>query len=302
MPLPAPHRYRRADAPTTGTCCAADERTRRDARRPSRTPAPFDTPASPSNSISGICGGPLWRIAMPRARQRRQPFAQPQPHGADMAGHVGLARDPQRRARRRHRHRAAPERPRDEHLGGGFAKPVVAGHGRQRIAVGDRLAPGAQIRAHAERLPASPDVEPQAGAHLVEDQRGIGGVASRARGRGKLPRRQFEIAPHVVPEAGDQDRGKILARFVDGSLQARDVVIFEVQQMRAILAGDAGDARRTPGQRAVIAALRDQHLAPPGAGAGDRHAGSWWHRRRSSGTSPSRHAAPWRQNPRRVRP
>ena len=75
-----------------------------------------------------------------------------------------------------------------------------------------------------------------------------------------------------MTKAGDQDRGKILSRLIDRRLQARDVVIFEVQQVRAVFAGDAGHARRAPGQRAVIASLGDQHLAPTGAGPRDGHA------------------------------
>ena len=76
-----------------------------------------------------------------------------------------------------------------------------------------------------------------------------------------------------MTEAGDHNRREVFARFVNRGLQARHIVIFEVHEMGAILAGDAGHARRAPGQRAVIASLRDQHLAPPGPGAGDRHAG-----------------------------
>ena len=190
-----------------------------------------------------------------------------------MPGHVGLARDPKRGARGRHRDRAAPERAGDEDFCGGFAEPVIAGDGGQRIAVGDGLAPCAEIRAHAERLPASPDVEAKAGADLIDNERGTAVVARRARGCGKFRRRQFEIAAHIVAEGGHQDRGEILSRFIDGRAQARHIVVFEVQEMRAILAGDAGNAGRTPWQCAVIAAARDQHLAPPGAGAGDRHAG-----------------------------
>src|SRR5690349_24909129 len=71
-----------------------------------------------------------------------------------MPGHVGLARDLERGACRRHRDRAAPERSGDEDFGGGLTKPVVSGNGRKRIAVGDGLAPGAEIgTASASQLP-----------------------------------------------------------------------------------------------------------------------------------------------------
>jgi len=52
-------------------------------------------------------------------RQQRQSLTQPQAHRANMSGHIGLTRDPERGAGSRHRHRAAPERAGDEDLGGG---------------------------------------------------------------------------------------------------------------------------------------------------------------------------------------
>ena len=97
-------------------------------------------------------------------------------------------------------------------------------------------------------------------------------VACRTRGFRKFRRRQFEIAPHIVAEGGHKDRGEILSRLGDGSVQARHIVIFEVQEVRAILARYACDAGRTPWQCPVIGVARNKHLAPPGAGPGDRHA------------------------------
>src|SRR5207253_750256 len=55
---------------------------------------------------------------------------------------------------------------------GSVAEAVVAGHRGKRITVGDRLAPRAQVRLDAERIPAAVQRQPETGADIVEDQRG----------------------------------------------------------------------------------------------------------------------------------
>ena len=111
------------------------------------------------------------------------------------------------RDRRRHRGRREPERARREDLGGALAEPVVAEHGRQRIAVGDRLAPGTEIGSHTERLPAAAEVETKARAHVVDDECGVARVAERAEPLRECRRRQLLVDAVVVPEGGHDDPG-----------------------------------------------------------------------------------------------
>ena len=86
--------------------------------------------------------------------------------------------------------------------------------------------------------------------------------------------RQLQRAAHVVAEGGDDDCGQVIAGLVDCGFQAGDVVVFEWDQVRAVFRGDACERGRAPGDCAVVAAAGDEHLAAPGACAGDGYAGS----------------------------
>ena len=107
---------------------------------------------------------------------------------ADAVGRAQLAS--RSRSPRPWRHAAVQNEPVTKMLAGRVAEAVVAGHGGQRVAVGDRLAPGGEVGLHADQLPAAAHVEAEAGAHVVDDQRGAG-CRRAPRGRGEGARRQF---------------------------------------------------------------------------------------------------------------
>src|SRR6185295_12669118 len=56
-PPAAPRRYRRGDAPGTGTYCAGDERTHRGVTRPNRTPCPCVLPDQPRTASAASAAG-----------------------------------------------------------------------------------------------------------------------------------------------------------------------------------------------------------------------------------------------------
>ena len=113
-----------------------------------------------------------------------------------------------------HRHGAAPEGARAENAGSGLAQPFRAGHGRERMAIGDRFAPGRQIRAHAERLPAAAVVEPEPGPHLVQNEGASLFTAQLADGVGKCLGRHLLVAAEIVAEGGDDYCRKIVSSAV----------------------------------------------------------------------------------------
>jgi hypothetical protein len=147
-----------------------------------------------------------------------------------------------------------------------LTEAVVAGHGRQGIAVGDGLAEAGEIRPHAQRLPAAAGMQAEAGAHVVDHQRRIGLVAQLAHGAGEFGRRQRLVHAVVVAEGRDQDARQVAPRLLGGLGHAVDVVVVVIQDMRPVFRGDAGQGGRAPWHRAVIGAARHQQLAPAGAG------------------------------------
>ena len=107
---------------------------------------------------------------MPRS-ERFHSRPQALPHVPHMRDRLRVAQSLDRRHRRRHGDRAVPERSRDVDLRRSLTEPVVPCDGRQRVAVGDRLAPGAEVGANPERLPASSEIDAEARAHVVDDER-----------------------------------------------------------------------------------------------------------------------------------
>ena len=111
-----------------------------------------------------------------------------------------------------HRQRRTPERAGDEDLLGRLAEAVVAGNGRQRIAVGDRLGIGREVGPHAERLPAAAEIgrvsgiDPERVAQALADlkgdrhaSRGIDGAADLNADRGKHPEARQQIVARPLP-------------------------------------------------------------------------------------------------------
>ena len=113
------------------------------------------------------------------------------------------------------------------------------------MTVGDRLAPGAQVRPDAERLPAAAHVEAQAAADVVEDQGGADPVADGAHALGELRVGVLEVALDVVADRSDHDgRDVVRAGLGDGGLERREVVVLEVD---ACSRGPRGSCRAPPG-------------------------------------------------------
>ncbi len=81
------------------------------------------------------------------------------------------------------------------------------------------------------------------------------------------------VLAEVVLEGGYDDGREIALHRGCRLLKAGRVVIVVIDQMGAILFGDAGHRWRAPRNRTVIGAARHQHLAPSGSGPRDRHAG-----------------------------
>ena len=134
------------------------------------------------------------------------------------------------------------------------------GHGGQRMAVGDRLAPGGQVRAHAHRLPAAGRVQAEAGAHVVHDQRRAAAVADGARGAGEGRVGQLLVAPQSCRKAVTMMPARSLPAASAAASRLASVVVVEAQQVGAVVRRGAGRHRRAPGRRAVIG-----RRAPPGS-------------------------------------
>ena len=71
----------------------------------------------------------------------------------------------------------------------------------ERIPVGERLAPRAEVRPDPERLPAAAQVDPQAAADVVEDQRRADAIADLAHAAGERRIGELLVAVDVVADA-----------------------------------------------------------------------------------------------------
>ena len=172
----------------------------------------------------------------------------------------------------RHGHGGKPERAGDEDVCRAVAERVVAEHGGEGPAVRDRLAPGRQVRVHPDRLPAGPEVQPEPGSDVVQDQRGPFFVAQGAEPAGEGGVDQLLVEAGVVLERADQDPGQVIAGLGGGPLRAGQVVEGVAAEVGVVGGRDAGRARRAPRRGAVVGALGHQDLAPPGLRPGDRAA------------------------------
>ena len=146
-----------AHAPPTETYCAADERTRRGAAPPSRTPGLFAPPDQHRTASGAFAAGRSagWRCRAGLASaaspsRNRRPIARICPGTSvsrairSVARAAAIATVPHQ------------NEPVTKTFAGGVAEPVIARDGGQRIAVGDGLAPGGEIRAARRALPSFP--------------------------------------------------------------------------------------------------------------------------------------------------
>ena len=179
---------------------------------------------------------------------------------------------------------------------GAVAEAVVAEHGGERVAVGDRLAPRRQVGPDADRLPAAAVGEAEPAAHVVEDQRGAGVVADAIGGRWANAGSTSSWSWRASCLNGETTMAATSSSApAHGLLHRLEVVVAVVQQVGPVLGHDAGDRGRAPRRRAVVGALGHEHLAASGRRPGDRHA-----RRRGVGAVLGEHA-PSRRGRRRRR-
>ncbi len=115
--------------------------------------------------------------------------------------------------------------------------------------------------------------QPKAGADVVENQRGVVGVAKRACARREARIRQFLMLAVIVTERRNNDRGQIVTGAIHSVFQARDIIVVEIEDVRTILGHHAVGIRRAPGNCSMIGAIGQQHLALAGGAARQRHAG-----------------------------
>jgi hypothetical protein len=200
------------------------------------------------------------------ARLLAQAVLETLPGAAHRVERVGLAQDAERGQSPGHRCRRHPERTGREDAVGALAQAVGAEQGPERMPVGKRLAPCAEVWPHAERLPAAAQVEPRTAADLVDHQDGADAVADRPQPLGELGGRRLEVAVDVVADRGYDDRRHVVGiRRVDGRLDRRKVVVLEQDRVGVVLrrrARRVGAGR--PARDAVVGTARQQHLAPPG--------------------------------------
>src|ERR1700678_652650 len=150
---------------------------------------------------------------------------------------------------------------------------VLAGDRRESMAVGDRFAPGAEIRLHADEGPAAVQSQAETRPDVVQDERRLLRVAKFARAPGERRIRQFLVESIVVAERRRDHSGEIAAGCLDRPLETGDVVVDVFDQMRAILGRYAERMRRAPWHGAVIGAPCGEDLSSSRGGARQRDAG-----------------------------
>ena len=140
------------------------------------------------------------------------------------------------------------------------------------MAVGDRLAPRAQVGVDADRLPAAAVRQPEAAAHVVEDQCGARVVAHPAQVAGEGGVDELLVDAGIVAEGRYDDRRQVVPGGGHRGVDRRDVVEHVVGEMRPVLGHHTGGVRGAPWRRTVIRPGGDEHLAPTRRGASHRDA------------------------------
>ncbi len=188
---------------------------------------------------------------------------------------VGFANALQGRQRGGHGRRLKPEGAGHRNGAGALARLVRAQQGRDRVAVGEALAPAGEIGLDAHRRPAAVAGDAKAGPHVVDHQQGAGLVAELAGAPGIGDLRHGLINEGVVLERRGENRGQVVAGLGHGGLQARHVVVFAGDLVGLVLGHQTGRAQIAPGMSAMIGALGDDDGLAPGLGAGghQRHLG-----------------------------
>ena len=159
------------------------------------------------------------------------------------ARHVRLARDPQRGPCGGHGDGAAPERAGDKNLAGRLAE---AHRSRSRRRARSRWRWPCSRRYRSGRTPSGSQLPPASRRKPARTSSTMSAAPAHRTARARAaqsPASAFSRSTaDVVPERGHEHAGEIVARALDGGSQARDVVVVEVHQVRAVFGRHAGDA------------------------------------------------------------
>src|SRR3989442_8557745 len=101
---------------------------------------------------------------------------------------------------RRHRHRAGPERAREEHPHRRLAQRLAPEAGGDRVAVAERLRVAREVGLHADVLARAAEVKPEAGAHVVQDEDRAEAVRTLPQPGEEPGRRHLLVVEDVVTE------------------------------------------------------------------------------------------------------
>src|ERR1700674_5522139 len=103
------------------------------------------------------------------------------------------------------------------------------------MSVCDRLAPAGEVRLHAQGSPARVAGEPESGAHLIENQYGTALIAGGAHAPGECRLDGRLVPERVMAIRHHDDRREVVARGVQGGLEAREIVVVAGELMGPVL-------------------------------------------------------------------
>ena len=156
-------------------------------------------------------------------------------HALHQGRSVHLGEQIERLDGRRQRRPLVPQRSGHEDGRGCCAVGLAAEDGRHRLAVGDRLAPGRQVRLDSQQRPARIQGQTQSGADIVQDERCTLGVADRARRPGEGRVGQLLVVAGVVLERRHHDAREVSRDRRGSGGQAVDVVVGVGRKTRVVL-------------------------------------------------------------------
>jgi hypothetical protein len=134
------------------------------------------------------------------------------------------------------------------------------------------FAPRAQVRLDADRLPAPAEVQAEATAHVVEDERRASVVAQGADAPGEVGLHDLLVEAGVVAERGHEHAGQVVPRLLCRRHHAVEVVVPVGDEVGAVLGGRARWQRGAPWRSPVVGALGHEDLPATRRRPGDRRA------------------------------
>ena len=81
-------------------------------------------------------------------------------------------------------------------------------------------------------------MQTETGAYVIDDQGGAGAIADLAGAACECRRRHFLVTADIVAERGDDDAREVVTGRIRRGLQAGDVVVVEMHDVRTIFRGD----------------------------------------------------------------